>query len=63
MKKLKKYSEFTDGEKKNIDFNRETITNKEIFFLVMNLYKKTVPLLFILIAGLLGMAALFYFFY
>ncbi|UUV17649.1 hypothetical protein NRK67_02100 [Fusobacteria bacterium ZRK30] len=63
MKKLKKYSEFTDKEKKNIDFNRETITNKEIFFLVMNLYKKTVPLLCLLIAGIVGMAALFYFFY
>lgn len=63
MKKLKKYSEFTDKEKKNIDFNRETITNKEIFLLVMNLYKKTVPLLCLLIAGIVGMAALFYFFY
>lgn len=63
MKKLKKYSEFTEGEKKNIDFNRETITNKEIFFLVMNLYKKTVPLLCIFIIGVLAFAALFYFFY
>lgn len=63
MKKLKKYSEFTDKEKKNIEFNRETITNKEILFLIMNLYKKTVPLLCIFIVGVLVFAALFYFFY
>jgi len=63
MKKLKKYGEFTEGEKKNIDFNRETITNKEIFFLTMNLYKKTIPLLCIFIVGVLAFAALFYYFY
>lgn len=63
MKKLKKYGEFNEGEKKNIDFNRETITNKEIFFLIMNLYKKIIPLMCVFIVGVLTFAALFYYFY
>ncbi|RUA09250.1 MAG: hypothetical protein DSY38_00855 [Fusobacteria bacterium] len=63
MKKLKKYSDFTKREKENIDYNREHISNKEVLFLIMNLYKRIIPLLFMFLAGIMMFAALFYFFY
>ena len=59
----KKFSDFTEKEKNNIRHNREDFDNKDIFILILSLYKKFLPLLLLFVGFILLGAAAFYYLY
>lgn len=63
VKVKKKFNEFSQKEQDNIVQNRNDIDGKEIISLILNLYKKFLPLLFIFLGFILLGATLIYYFY